>query len=167
MMFEPLNADCGFAQRPKFAAAGIFTQIDPIVCVYTQKNIHRHKQFSKSYILTCAFPLCTIAARWLESVCACICIVVGTWATNSESMRKPGKLRISKIVHRGCAVSLSPLQRKHLKGNCGAKARNGIKEFLFHHDNYCKPCTINLYLIINSKPGLGLGFTGCIFHRLQ
>lgn len=31
-MFEPLNADCGFAQGPKFGAAGILTQVDPIVC---------------------------------------------------------------------------------------------------------------------------------------
>lgn len=33
LMFEVLNADYGFAPRPKFAAVGIFTQIEPIVCI--------------------------------------------------------------------------------------------------------------------------------------
>lgn len=41
-------------------------------CVHTQKNTHRHKQFSQWYILTCAFPFCTIAARWPECVSLCV-----------------------------------------------------------------------------------------------
>ena len=36
-MFEALKAECGFAPRPMFAAAGIFTQIE-LLCVYPEKT---------------------------------------------------------------------------------------------------------------------------------
>lgn len=36
---EALNADCGFALRPKFAATGIFTQIEAIVHIARKTHI--------------------------------------------------------------------------------------------------------------------------------
>ncbi len=80
LMFEPLNADCGFAQTPKFAAAGSFTQIDPIVCTarktHTDTNkspsdICQHVRFRSVQLLPDGHSECV----W---VCVSGCIAVGT-----------------------------------------------------------------------------------------
>lgn len=105
-------------------------------CVCTQKN--RHKQFSQWYILTCAFPLCTIAARWPACVCVFVSLGLGT---NSESTRKAWEVVYQQnSPQTKCWVFFLAL----LKGNTwrGSVASKGIKNFVFHHDNSCQSCTV-------------------------
>lgn len=100
-----------------------------------------------------------------ERVCQCVCVRVCVLSLGliQKAWEKPGKLCISKTVHRGSICSFS--SKGTFEGEHWGKVSKTF--FLFHHDNSCESCTINLYLSKkkNSKPWLF--FIGRTFHGLK
>lgn len=138
------SADCGFARKPKCAAAGLFTQIDPIVCLLRKTHTDRVR-----YSNMCVSALCNCSQMVGASVCVCVCVRVCVLSLGliQKAWEKPGKLCISKIVQRGSIYSLSSketFEREHW----GKLSKTFI---LFHQDNSCESCTINLYLSKEKK----------------
>ena len=76
------EAQAGDVLRPQFAAAGIFTQIEPIV----RTPGKRHTDTNSSDMCVSS-ALCNCSQVF---VCVCLCVT-----TNLERMRKTGKLFIS------------------------------------------------------------------------
>lgn len=134
---EVWRSKCRLRICSKAAATGIFTQTGSIVC--TPRKTHADTNNSHNDSLTCPFPFCTIAARWL--LCVCECVLLQSFATNSESMRTLGKLCISKTVHQGSICSCSQPSSKGTSEDrtVSLRAETVSKTFL----NQVKPCTIN------------------------
>lgn len=166
LKFEPLNADCGFTQRPKFAAAGFFTQIDPIVC--TLRKTHTDTNNPPSDIFQhVRFRFAQLQPDG-QSVweCVSVCVLSLRLAANSAGTRKPGKLCISKRVD--SLQFLLALFKKTSEEEGGTQSCNGIKELFIsswqslqaRHD---KSLTNHRF----KSQSRVLAFTDYIFHRLK
>lgn len=77
-MIEILNAACGSTQGPTFGAAGIFTQIEPIMCTPRKTDttalsvIYPHMRVSA--LCNCSQM---VEVSWQsEWICVCVCVSV-------------------------------------------------------------------------------------------
>lgn len=91
-----------FTARPKFAAAGIFTQMEAIVC----KPRKTHRDTNNSHNDIFEHVHFRFARLQPDGCFASMCMSSLRDANNSESTRKPEKFCISKTADRGSVCSL-------------------------------------------------------------
>lgn len=133
-----------FTARPKSAAAGIFTQIEPVVC--NPRKTHRDaSKFSQWYILTSAFPLCEITARWLLRIHVHVVAWRRKWF---REHKKAGEvLHQQNGRQRKCLHFCQGSSKEAFDRGLWYRRYHFLSFLFFKQGNSCKLCTINVMIL--------------------